>query len=48
MDTPFELVMFVEEKFGITVEDEEILPDNFDSVSALVAYVERKLNGSER
>jgi acyl carrier protein len=43
-----ELVMFVEEKFGITVEDEEILPDNFDSVSALVAYVERKLNGSER
>lgn len=41
-----ELVMFVEENFGITVEDEEILPDNFDSVNALVGYVQRKLNGN--
>jgi acyl carrier protein len=32
-----ELVMFVEETFGITVEDEEILPENFDTVSALRA-----------
>ncbi|HHS96309.1 MAG TPA: acyl carrier protein [Chloroflexi bacterium] len=37
-----ELVMFVEETFGITVEDEEILPENFDSVSQLAAYVRRK------
>jgi acyl carrier protein len=34
-----ELVMFVEETFGITVEDEELVPDNFDSVSKLAAYV---------
>jgi acyl carrier protein len=37
-----ELVMFVEETFNITVEDEEIVPDNFDSVSQLAAYIRRK------
>jgi acyl carrier protein len=41
-----ELVMFVEETFGFTVEDEEILPDNFDSVNSLVDYVKHKLNGT--
>jgi acyl carrier protein len=38
-----ELVMFVEETFNITVEDDEILPENFDSVSQLVAYVRQKI-----
>ncbi len=38
-----ELVMFVEETFGISVEDQEIVPDNFDSVSKLAAFVYRKL-----
>ena len=37
-----ELVMFVEEQFGITVEDEELVPDNFDSVSRLSAYIHAK------
>ena len=37
-----ELVMFVDESFGITVEDEELVPDNFDSVSKLAAYIRRK------
>ena len=37
-----ELVMFVEENFSITVEDEELVPDNFDSVSRLSAYVRTK------
>ncbi|HDD24322.1 MAG TPA: acyl carrier protein [Chloroflexi bacterium] len=39
-----ELVMFVEETFGIRVEDEEIIPDNFDSVAKLSRYVEKKQN----
>jgi acyl carrier protein len=34
-----ELVMFVEENFDVTVEDEELVPDNFDSVSKLAAYI---------
>ena len=37
-----ELVLFVEEQFGITVEDEELVPDNFDSVSRLAAYIRAK------
>lgn len=37
-----ELVMFVEETFNITVQDEEIVPENFDSVSQLAAYIHRK------
>lgn len=37
-----ELVAFVEEKFGIKVDDLEVTPDNFDSVSKLAAYVHRK------
>jgi acyl carrier protein len=37
-----ELVMFVEETFGITVDDEELVPDNFDSVSKLAAYIRRR------
>ena len=37
-----ELVMFVEETFDVTVEDEEIAPENFDSVAQLAGYVRRK------
>ena len=38
-----ELVMFVEETFGIVVEDEEIVPENFDSVERLAFYVRPKM-----
>lgn len=34
-----ELVMFVEEKFKVRVDDSEVVPENFDSVSRLAAYV---------
>jgi len=37
-----ELVMFVEETFGIEVGDNEIEPENFDSVNKLAVYVARK------
>ena len=37
-----ELVMFVEETFGINVDDIDIVPDNFDSVCQLAAYIRRK------
>lgn len=37
-----ELVMFVEETFGIEVGDNEIEPENFDSVNKLAAYIARK------
>ena len=37
-----ELVMFAEETFQVTVADEEIVPDNFDSVAKLAAYIRGK------
>ena len=39
-----ELVMFVEDTFGIPVNDEEIVPENFDSVDRLAEYVEAQAN----
>ena len=38
-----ELVMFVEETFGVQIEDEDIVPENFDSISQLAAYIRRKI-----
>ena len=37
-----ELIMHLEETYGIKVEDDELHPDNLDSVEKLAAYVERK------
>ncbi len=38
-----EVVLFVEERFGIAVADDEVIPEHFDSVRRLAAYVRRKL-----
>ena len=40
-----ELVLFVEETFHVNVDDSEIIPDNFDSVSQLSGYIHRKQSG---
>ncbi len=37
-----EVVFFIEEQFGIKVEDEEMIPQNLDSVENLAGFVERK------
>ncbi|HFE37093.1 MAG TPA: acyl carrier protein [Gammaproteobacteria bacterium] len=37
-----EVIHFLEEEFGITVEDEEMVPENLDSVDNIVAFVKRK------
>jgi len=39
-----ELVAFLGQRFGISVADEELVPDNLDSVERISAYVGRKLN----
>jgi acyl carrier protein len=38
-----ELVTWLEETFGIRVEDAEMVPENLDSLDAVDAYVARKL-----
>jgi acyl carrier protein len=37
-----ELVAFLEQEFGVKVADEELVPENLDSVANLVAFVGRK------
>lgn len=37
-----ELVMFMEDRFGITVEDDELDEENFGSVENIAALVESK------
>ena len=37
-----ELVTFIEESFGITVADEDLIPENLDSIGRVAAYVEQK------
>lgn len=37
-----ELVAFLEEKFGVRIEDDELVPENLDSVANLVSFISRK------
>ncbi len=38
-----ELVLFLEETYGIVVAESELEPEHFESVDAIVAYVAAKL-----
>ena len=38
-----ELVAFLEEDFGITVEDDELVPENLDSIDNVVEYLQKKI-----
>ena len=37
-----ELVDFIEETFNIKIEDEELIPDNLDSLDKLTSYIKKK------
>ena len=41
-----ELVVFLENMFGIKVEDDELIPENLNSIKNLSAFIEGKRNGS--
>jgi acyl carrier protein len=41
-----QLIAFLERTYGIRVENEEVIPNNLDSISSVVEYVTRKLNGA--
>ena len=38
-----ELVVFLQDHFAITIEDDEIIPENLNSLNNMVAYVARKI-----
>ena len=37
-----ELILFLEDEFDVKVEDEELLPENLDSVDKLCAFLRKK------
>ena len=39
-----ELVMWMEDTFGVHTDDIELVPENLDSVNRLAAFIKRKSN----
>ena len=37
-----ELIAFLEQKYAITIEDSELVPENLDTINALTRFIERK------
>jgi acyl carrier protein len=37
-----EIIMFLEEEFGVKVADNEMLPENLDSIDNIVRFIGRK------
>jgi acyl carrier protein len=40
-----DVVGFLESEFHVTVEDEELIPENFQNIERIAAYVRQKRNG---
>ncbi|HEY6495107.1 MAG TPA: acyl carrier protein [Trebonia sp.] len=39
------MVVFIQERFGIVVDDVDLVPENFDSVDAICAYLRSRDQG---
>jgi acyl carrier protein len=37
-----EMIGFIEETFAISIADEELIPENLDSIDKLTAFIQRK------
>ncbi|HHI02073.1 MAG: acyl carrier protein [Candidatus Zixiibacteriota bacterium] len=37
-----ELISFIEEQYNIQIDDEELIPENLDSINNLVSFIARK------
>ena len=37
-----QLVSFLQDQYQITIEDEELIPDNLDSIRKVIAFIETK------
>jgi len=37
-----ELINYIETRFGISVDDQELIPENLDSINGLLRFVEKK------
>jgi acyl carrier protein len=50
LDSPgiINLVCFIEEEYNITIEQEEMNIDNFESIMSIEKFIENKLNSNEK
>ena len=39
-----QLVTFLEDEFGVAIDEDELVPENLDSVACAASFVERKLS----
>lgn len=39
-----ELISFIEEKFNFRVNDEDIIPENFDSINGIEKFIKRNIS----
>ena len=37
-----QLVAFLENTYAVKVDDEDLMPENFDTISAIAAFIERR------
>ncbi len=41
----YELIMFVEEEFKLSIAPEEMVPEHFDTLESMDTFIQRKLAG---
>lgn len=41
------LVVFVQEQFGVTVDDADLVPENFDTVDTICAYLRSRAGANQ-
>jgi acyl carrier protein len=41
----YELILFVEEEFKLSIAPEEMVPENFDTLASMDDFIQRKLAG---
>ena len=41
------LVQFIEQHYGIAVTEDEMMPENFDSIEAIAVFVERRRSSGD-
>jgi len=37
------LILYLEQQFGVTVEDGEVIPENFESINRIAEFLNRKM-----
>jgi len=40
-----DIITFMEQRFDIEIADDEVIPENFDTLRKMSEFVERKMNG---